>query len=313
MFVARRLVQGLYAGRHPAAAHGPGLEFHDYRSYVPGDDLAAVDWKLYGRTDRYFIRRHRQYTDLNLYLMVDATASMNFAGVQQQRWGGIRAKTLTPALPRVSLGRERGSDRVALPTKFEYAATLAAAIAFLAIRRADRAGVGVFADRLLEHVQPGGTWAHLQRLCHTLEHVEPVAGEGNMAASLAQGRTMLRRRGVLLLISDLLDPPAALFDGLARFRHDRFEVIVFQVLTREELALAGLERASLRMIDAETRMTVSADLARVRGAYREALGAHLTAIRRGCAARDVDYNLLTTNQSIVPALRRYLARRRRNF
>jgi uncharacterized protein (DUF58 family) len=288
VFVARRLVEGLWAGRHTSARVGTGLEFHDYRSYSAGDDVTGIDWKLYARTDRYFVRRHRQLTDLHAYLMVDCSASMNFAGLDRRG--------------RPILGPQA-------TTKLTYASSLAAAIAYLAIRQSDRAGLGVYADHLLQHLPPGGTWSHLQRLCTTLEHAAPAVGPGNTALSLQQAHALMRRRGLVVLIGDLLDEPAGLMQGLSRFRHDHFEVIVFQVLTPQELDLSGLGRLQLQMVDAETRRKTPADIAKVRRGYAQQMEQHLAALRRGCAAQGVDYNLLTTDQPVAGALRRYLALR----
>ncbi len=295
IFVARRLVEGLWAGRHASVSRGPGLEFHDYRAYVPGDALADLDWKVYGRTDRLYLRRHRQRTDLKLHLAVDASASMDFAGVfpdrQSRPDGDAQDAPETQA------------------TKFRYAQSLAAALALLAIRQSDRVGLSVFSDRVLTHLPGGGAWPHLQRICAALEKAGTEPGEGGLAASLQQVHALLPQRSLLVLIGDLLDDPAALFEGLSRFRHDRREVIIFQVLHPQELTLAGLEGVRLRAIDSETGDRLTTDFSRVRKGYDAALQRHLHLIASGCAARGVDYNLLTTDMPIATALRRYLARR----
>jgi uncharacterized protein (DUF58 family) len=288
VFVARRLVEGLWAGRHASTRIGSGLEFHDYRGYSAGDDVAEIDWKLFGRTDRYFVRRHRQLTDLQAYLMVDCSASLNFAGLDRR------------GRPIIGPGAT---------TKLTYAASLAAAIAYLTIRQSDLAGLGVFADRLLSHLPPGGTWSHLQRLCTTLEQTGPAVGTGDTPLCLQQAHALMKRRGLVVLIGDLLEEPADLMRGLSRFRHDHFEVIVFQVLTPQELDLGGLGRLQLQLVDAETRRTAPADIAKVRRGYAQQMDQHLAALRRGCLAQGVDYNLITTDQPVAAALRRYLALR----
>ncbi len=295
IFVARRLVEGLWAGRHPSVSRGAGLEFHDYRAYAPGDSLADLDWKVYGRTDRLYLRRHRQQTDLKLHLAVDATASMDFAGLNANAGG---ADGDSPAA-----------------TKFRYAQSLAAALALLAIRQSDRAGLSLFSNRVLTHLPGGGGggggWAHLQRLCAALEKTDPQPGLGNLSASLQQIHALLPKRSLLVLISDLLDDPAALFQSLSRFRHDGAEVIIFQVLHPQELSLSGLAETRLRVVDAETGQQLATDLAQVQQGHVAAMQHHLRIIRQGCAARQVDYNLLTTDMSIASALRRYLSRRER--
>lgn len=307
MFTARTLVEGLYAGAHASPRHGPGLEFHDYRAYVPGDDLAAVDWKLFGRTDRYYLRRYQRYTDLHTHLLVDGSASMAFAGFDR------RGRPLDPGAP---------------TAKLRFAKELAAAIAFLMVRQSDRVGLSLLDHRQprrpgqpsrLQTLPPGGTWPHLQRLCADLEAVKPGtpgttsavpgSGPGGVGAALRELHAQVRRRGLVVLISDLLDEPADLFDGLNRLRHARCDVLVFQVLTPHELDLGTAGRLRLQMVDSETRAQVATHVPEVAARYRQLLNEHLTAIRRGCAARNVDYHLMRTDQPVVEALRHYLTRR----
>jgi uncharacterized protein (DUF58 family) len=288
IFAARRLVEGLWAGRHPSIRQGSGLDFHDYRIYTPGDDPAQVDWKLFGRTDRYFVRRYQQQTDLNATILVDCSASMDFA-------------KLDPA------GRSLRGAKVM--SKLRCAQLLAAAIAFLTIRQGDRAGVGLFADKLIEHIPPASTWAHLKRLCSVLERAQP-RGQGDLGAALRQAHALRSRRGLLVILSDLLDEPQPFFDGLSRFRHDHFDVIVFQILSQQELRLAGIENARLQLIDSETKQRLPSDLRLVSDRYRQLMQDHLAALRRGCQARRVDHNLVLLDEPATAALRRYVQRRR---
>ncbi len=288
MFVARRLVEGLLAGRHAAVGLGPGVDFHDYRAYTPGDPLSDVDWKLYGRTDRFYLRRYRHLSELHAYILLDCSASMHFAGLDRR-------------------GRPLAVGN--LPTKLAFGAALAAAIGFLTIRQADRAGVGLYADGLIDHLPAGGTWAHLKRLCSVLERARPRQGPGRLRQSLTQAHALMKRRGLLVLISDLLDEPQELLDGLSRFRHDRFEVIVFQTLSPQELDLSGLGRLSLEMVDAETHQRLRTDVDSTAAAYAKRMQQHISRLRRGCLAQGADFNLLTTDQPVTDALRRYLVKR----
>ena len=288
-FVARHLVQGMWTGPHASIRHGRGLDFHDYRSYVPGDNPAEVDWKLYGRTDRYYVKRNQQLTDLSAYILIDCSASMDFARLDRA-------------------GRSLRGAKVM--TKLRYAQMLAAAIAFLTIRQGDRAGVGLYGSKLIEHVAPGGSWAQLQRVCSVIEGAKPQAA-GNAAEAIKQAHALRMRRGLLVLISDLLDEPAPLFEALSRFRHDRFDIVVFQVLSPQELDLAGLERARMQMIDSESKDRVRTDISRMQKRYGELISGHIAALRRGCQARHIDYNLLTTDEPVTAALRKYVSRRGR--
>lgn len=285
MFTARRLVDGLYAGHHASTRHGPGLEFHDYRPYCPGDDPSKIDWKLFGRTDRYYLRRHRQHTDQQVYLLLDATASMDFASPQK------------PHAPHAPV------------TKLAYAQTLAAAIAFLTIRQGDRVGLGTYADKLLQHLPPAGTWSHLQDLCQTLQRTQAVTTTPNARAAVKQAHRLLSRRALVVLISDLIDEPAPLFDALSLLRHDRFEVIVFQVLTTHELDPTHWGDHPLQLTDPETNQSVTTHPRETRDRYTQHLSQHISAVHRACAARSIDHNLVTTDQPIPAVLQRYLTRR----
>lgn len=288
MFTAGRLVEGLYPGRHGSPRAGTGLEFYDYRPYCLGDEPADIDWKLYGRTDRYYVRRHQLHCDLRVYLMVDHTASMNFAGLDQ-----------------------RGQEIVGTQamTKLRYAQTLAAAIAFLTLRQNDRAGLGTFTDHLTTHLPPSGTWAHLQQICSQLEHITPGHGHGNLGASLKQAHALMRPRSVVVVISDLLDETGPLLENLSRMRHDRLDVIVFQVLTPQEMDLTTLTAQRLRMVDAETGRSIGVYTPGVQTDYNRNLSRHLDVIQKSCQSQGIDYNLVTTSQPAIDALRRYLAQR----
>ena len=291
MLTARHLIDGLHAGRHVSARHGRDLEFFDYRPYCPGDAATRIDWKLFGRTNRYHLRRQRQLANLEVYLMVDATASMQFAGLDRQG---------QPVL-----------DRLAT-TKLTYAKTLAATIAFLTFKQKDRVGLGLFSNQMDHHTPPGGTWAHLQKICWTLEQTQASQGPGNTNACLQHAHALLRRRGVFVLIADLLDDPVPLLESLGRLRHDRFDVIVFQVLTAQELDLTPLGNLPMKMVDAETRQTIATNPSQIASHHKELMSKHVAVLRGGCDRFGIDYNLVTTNHSVVDALRRYLTHRSRH-
>lgn len=292
MFTARRLVDGLYAGRHLSPQSGMGLDFHDYRQYAPGDNLADLDWKLLGRTDRCYVRRYRRQTDLQVYIMLDATASMSFRGLNQHG----------SPLPVASH-----------PSKYEAGALLAAAIAFLTLRQSDRAGLGIFTRKLVKHLPPAGTPSHMQQVCAALEKRLPPPGPGDLAGSLKQAQGVLRRRGLFVLIADLLDEPAAFFQGLAPLRHAGHEVIVLQMLTDQERDLSKISThsssGSLKLVDLETHQTQPTQLRKVSGEYAMLMEDHIHQLRQGCSARGIDHQLVCTTDAPIDALRQYLGRR----
>ena len=292
MFVARRLVEGLFAGRHASPRSGIGQDFFDYRVYAPGDDPRRVDWKLFGRSDRLYIRRHRRLTELDLYLLVDASASMNFADPPSSSSSSSSSSTADKPI-----------------TKWSHAQQLAAAIAYLAIRQGDRAGVGVFDDSLHAHIPPAGGRTHLMQLVHMLEKSKPDRGTGDIRLAVRSAHASMKRRGLFVICSDLLDPPADLFDALDLLRHDGFEAIVLQVLTPGELTLVGMNDGPRRWVDPETAVAVRAEAGAVQAGYQANINAHIEQVRRGCWARAVDHALIRTDEPIVGALRQYLAKR----
>jgi uncharacterized protein (DUF58 family) len=283
-FAARQLVDGLYAGHHASARRGAGIEFHDYRPYTPGDDLRTIDWKLFGRTDRYYLKRYRRETDLNLHVAVDGSASMGFSGLSQKHNQGG-------------------------PTKFAVAQQLAAALLTLAIRQGDRAGLSVFDRKLRCLHPPTGSLRLLQTMVAELEQAEPSPGPSDLGTTLEQlGRTMRGRKATIALVGDLLDEPAPLLDAVDRLRFAGHEVVAFQVLTPDELALPETVRG-LRMIDPEQGSAVNTQPRVVAQRYRRLIQEHLESLRRAFAARGIDHVMVNTAEPLIGALRRYLVAR----
>lgn len=283
-FAAKQLVDGLYTGRHASPLRGSGIEFHDYRPYTPGDDLRSIDWKRYGRTDRYYLKRYRRETDLNLHVMVDGSASMDFA----------------------TLNSKPRSDQ---PTKYVVAQQLAAALTTLAIRQGDRAALGVFDQQLRCLHAPTGSLRQLQTMLADLEQTAPAPGEVDLASSLEQlAHTLRGRKAAIAVVSDLLDetePMMAVFD---RLRFAGHEVLVFQVLTPDELALPS-ESRGLRMIDPESGPSINTRPQQVAGSYQALMQAHLDKLRRSLQARGMDYTLVNTGKPLIGVLRQYLQQR----
>lgn len=292
LFAARTIVEGLYAGRHRSRFRGRSVEFADYREYAPGDDIRDLDWKAYGRTDRLFVRLSEAQTDMAVYLLLDGSASMAYAGFDH-------ASTLgrSPRRPR---------EANAPLSKFEYAAYLLAALAYLAVRQGDKVALGLFRDRLVEFVPPGGTLAHLYSLLNRVEAAEP-GGQTRLADILRESFGAMKRRGLLVLISDLLEEPSALFEALNLYRHHRFEVILFHILHDEELDLPAYP--NLRFLDSESDDAISTAVPEIRDEYRRRLHSHIDALRSGCAARRIDYNLAVTSTDYHSVLERYLVER----
>lgn len=281
--VARTLVAGLYHGRHATSDRGGMTEFYDYRMYVPGDEPRNVDWRLYGRTDRLYIRRYRHYSQLTLHLILDASASMDYAGLDRPRRTSV--------------------------TKFKFASFLAAAMAFLVIRQGDRAALSVMGrGDLSATVAPGGTWPHLYRLIRALEDAIP-AGKTSIAAGLHAAYEQMPQRRLVVLLSDLMAEPDDILNAVDRFRHKGCDMICIQVLTRQELDLSGLESA--RFIDAETSRSVRTFVPEIRRQYMRLIRDHNDHLARSLTARGVAYHSVRTDTPPLSSLRHVLHRHAR--
>jgi uncharacterized protein (DUF58 family) len=272
LLFAQATVEGLYAGRHRSSLPGSSAEFRDFKSYVPGDSLDNVDWRAYGRTRRLYVRRYEDETDLSACLLVDTSASMAYAG----------------------------QGRLA---KYHHAARLAAALAYLMTRQGDKTSLGLFADSLKHYLPPGGTRQHLHDLVTILQNVRPEQGTG-LAAALEQAAGVCKRRGRLILLSDLHGDPAELFDALARFAHRGFRILLLQVLDPDELELP--DRHVARYQDMESGAAVEVDAEDLRTPYRQRVRASLDHLAREASARGIEYQLVNTSQPYTVALEAYL-------
>jgi len=314
MFVARRLVEGLYAGRHASPRRGHSTEFYDFRGYVAGDEPRRVDWKLFGRTDRLYVRRYRHDAELTMHLAVDRSASMGFGAVEA---GGARRS-------RGATWAERAGGSMPV-TKWDYARQVAAALAFLAVRQGDRVSLTLLGEQVEPIVGVGGTAEHLQRLVRGLEtaacagRLEVERAMRELAGRVAGQRGAARRRGeaparnsrggrgLVILIGDLLDEATTWLEGIGGLAHQRLDVVVMQVLTPDELEVSGL--GSRRLVDMETGRSLRTYGAEVAGRYERALRDHLEALREGLTRMGADYQFWTTNRPPLEALRGYVARR----
>ena len=273
--VSKRVVDGTISGLHRSPFHGYSAEFSQYRHYRPGDDLKYVDWKLFARTDRLYTKQFRETTNLLCQIALDASASMDYAGTQ-----GI--------------------------TKFEYARMLAASLAHLVSRQGDAVGLAAYADGVRQYLPSRGGQMHLRSLLLALSRAAP-AGRTDTAAALTRTLDLLKRRGLLILISDLYDEGQAVEQALMRASHIGHEVIVFHLLSRAEVDLPF--RDDVELEDPETGRTVLSNGGAAALAYRETISAFLERWRARCATYGIDYVRVLTDTPLDAALRAYLRRR----
>lgn len=278
--MSRRVVEGAMVGTHRSPFKGHSTEFAEHREYVRGDDLRHLDWKVLSRTERYFIKRYEENTNLRGQILLDCSASMAF-----------------PARP--------APGRV---TKYEYACRLAAGLAYVLVRQQDPVGLFLFNDELVTHVPAMRSLSHLRRILRTVDEVRPASRtDSGKAFHTVAG--MLKRRGLLLIISDLLDDPDRIVKALANFRQRGHDAIVIQVLDDSELALPFEKIVTLR--DMETNEKLVVDAAEVAADYAEQMQAFLARYKQACFEHGFDYVLASTSTPYDSLLTALLTRRKR--
>ena len=277
--VARAVVKGFISGLHSSNSRGFSVEFAEHRAYRPGDDLRFVDWKMYGRSDRYFVKQYEMDTNLAAQLVLDVSASMDWRS------------------------RETG-----LLTKLDYAKRVAASLALLLIRQGDAAGILCFAEEVVGRMPPRGTLAHWTQLVRQLADQKPGRTSGAVDA-IEEIASRSQRRGLVILISDLLVDDRATRHALKKLRHLGHEVLIFHVLDPGELELPAIGDALF--VDPETGDSVAARSAELRSKYREAVAANVDEWRRVCGSQGIDYHPISTDQPLALCLREYLYSRSR--
>jgi uncharacterized protein (DUF58 family) len=271
---ARTIVEGFLSGLHRSPFKGFSVEFAEYRQYMPGDDLSTIDWKVYARSDRYYVKKFEEETNLDCHVMLDVSGSMAY-----------------------------GSGAM---TKFEYGACLAASLAYLMNRQRDAIGLMAFDDRIVSMLPASARPGHLRAALVTLDRLV-LGKETNLSKPLHQLCDALTKRGMVVLISDLLDDPDAVIRGLKHFQFRGCDVIVFHVLDRDELEFP-FERAT-RFEDLETAEEIMAVPGIVREHYLNAIGGLIERYKRELGAASIDYTLLPTSQPLELALLAYLSTR----
>jgi uncharacterized protein (DUF58 family) len=270
---ARWVVEGMMSGVHRSRAKGFSVEFEEHREYSPGDEIRRIDWKALGKFDRYFIKEYEDETNLRAYLLLDTSASMDYAS------NGI--------------------------TKFDYGCTLAASLAYLILKQQDAAGLVTFSSRVEAFIPPKAKRDYLIQIIHALENRGP-AGETNVGKILEDIGGQIKRRGLVILVSDLLDEPEQILKGLRLFRFKGNDVIVFHLLDQAELDLPfdgnilfeDLEAANLKVV---------ADPRSIRNTYREVVQEFINEMRKQCRDSSIDYQLISTSTPLDQALASYLS------
>jgi uncharacterized protein (DUF58 family) len=276
--VARTVVEGFLVGLHQSPFFGFSQEFAEYRPYEVGDDPRFIDWNVFARTDRTYLKRFLGETNTHLMLLVDASSSMDF-----------------------------GSGEL---SKLDYTKLLVASLAYLAARQHDAVGLLVFDEALREYRPPSSRHGQLSGLLNVLEGIEARAGT-NMDLPFQRMRELVGRRGMVVVVSDFYCEPAELLRSIKPLAARGQDVVLFQVLDPEELSLALSESTLLEDLESGDAMEVDPHYARRE--YRERIEAHVSALKRNAAELGIDHLVMRTSDPLDPALRRYLLFRQRHF
>jgi len=273
---ARLIVEGYVSGVHKSPFHGFSVEFAEHREYVPGDELRHVDWKVFGKTDKFYLKQYEEETNLVSYLLLDTSESMRYQ-----------------------------SAGAAL-SKLEYAKCIAASLSYLILQQQDSVGLVTFDREIRALVRSSSNPSHLKQLLHVMQESVPErkTSTGPIFHELAE---RLKKRGIVVILSDLFDDVPSIMAGLKHFRHRRHEVIVFHVLDPAELDFPFQQTTLFRGL--EGLPEVLTDPRALRKAYLLEFERFVTEVKRGCRAHRIDYVQLRTDQPLDVAMSSYLASR----
>lgn len=273
---AKAVVEGFMAGWHRSPYHGFSVEFAQHREYSMGDDPRHLDWKIFAKANRYYIKQYEVETNYVAHILHDASESMLYKSPKSQF------------------------------SKLEYANFITAALSYLIVSQTDTVGVGIFNEGLQTFVEPKQSLGHIHRICHELESITP-AKKTDVGDIMHQFSDRIKRRGIVVMISDLLDTPERILDGLNHLRYARHEVLVFHVMDPFELEFPF--DGQVKFVGLEGYAPVLCQPRMLRKAYLEALNKHILAVKTACERNKVDYVLLNTAQPLETALQSFLQSR----
>lgn len=276
-FQAKTIVEGLLLGLHDSPYHGFSVEFSQHRQYMPGDDIRHIDWQLYGKTDRYYIKQYEEETNLNAYILVDNSASMGFSS---------------------------GSS----VTKYQYAQLIAGALAWLLIDQNDAVGLAIFNEKIEKLYPPKSINSYLNELLAALQNTA-CSKKTHIGDILHQITEKLTRKGLVILISDLLDEKDKLMNGLKHLRYLGHDVMVIQLLDPGEWDLKLSRKHRFR--DVESGEDLKLDVRQIKDEYHKKIREYCDNINRECGENLIDHSLILTNMDCRIALMEFLRKRKR--
>jgi len=276
---ARMVVEGFIAGLHKSPYHGFSVEFAEHRQYMPGDNIRDIDWKVYAKTDRYYIKQYEEETNLKGYLLLDCSASMRY----------------------------HSGSRI---SKFDYAGMLCGALSYMMLRQRDAVGVVTFDRSIRRYVPPRSRSGHLHVLLTEIANQQP-SDETDISGTLHEMAERIKRRGLVVILSDLLDEPERIVSGLRHFRYNKHEVIVFHILDPRERDFNFGGEAVFK--DMETGEEISTLPFQMKKEYARAVSEFSESIAGACRQSNIDYHPIDTAMPFDQALYAFLAKRERLY
>ena len=272
---ARLLVEGLIVGMHKSPYHGFSVEFSEHRSYNPGDEIRNIDWKIWGKTDKYFVKEYEEETNLLCHIILDQSNSMTYSS------GGI--------------------------SKLEYAKILSASLSYLMLKQQDAVGLTLFDSKIQASIPPKSKSTHINSLFKIMDNTLP-GPDTKIGDILHISAESIKKRGLVIIISDFFDDLESIISGIKHYRYKGHEVILFHIMDDQELKLNFNERT--QFIDLETEETITTDPWHIKKDYQIAIKNFCNTLKTNCRENKVDYTLLNTNMPIETALFDYLLKRK---
>ena len=272
---ARLVVEGFMVGLHKSPYHGFSVEFTEHRPYMQGDSLKDIDWKVYGKTDRFFIKQYEEETNLRSYILLDSSKSMQYSS----------GKNIS---------------------KLEYGITLVAALSYLMVKQKDAVGLTVYSDEIKTYYPPKSTKAYLQEILKSLSVLE-ASSKTNTSACLNSIAEKIKRRGLVIIISDLFDDVNSILSALKHFRYQKNEVIVFQLLDPMERSFSFGADAVFKDLETEEEMTTRPY--QIQKAYQQSMKEFVDTIKKECLNSNIEYNLIDSSIPFDKALFSYIQKR----
>jgi uncharacterized protein (DUF58 family) len=279
---ARTVVEGFLSGLHRSPFKGFSVEFAEYRQYMPGDDLSSIDWKVYARSDRYYVKKFEEETNVDCYVLLDVSASMGYRSV--------------------------GATHASPVSKLEYASMLAASLAYLMHKQRDAVSLTTFDETIVKMLPPSARASHLRSILVTLDQTT-LGARTDVSKPLHTLADGLGKRGLVVVISDLLDEPRRVIDGLRHFRFRGTDVIVFHVMDHDELTFPFERAARFRDLEGDEELMAVPSV--VREQYLASLHEAIEMYKRELGSAGIDYRLLDTAEPLDFALMSYLSTRAR--